>query len=308
MSKRSIYQEFRSSKYFALPASPFIIPLVNGTLAIVRKTISLPKGLIEKKIALSTPDDERIKLRILTPEGVKKNAPCLIYFHGSAFFMTQAPHHKKLVAEYALRTGAVVVSVAYRLAPKDPFPTPLNDCDLATNWVFNHADYLGISTDHIAIGGDSAGGALAAGVSLLRRDRKDKPFCFQLLIYPVTDARMESPSMKEFDDTPFWSSRLNEMMWSLYVREDRLADQKYAAPLEAESFADLPDTYMEVCEYDPLRDEGLIYAQKIEAAGSKVERHIIKGVTHGYDMALKSELALSSIDKRVHALINAFSK
>ena len=306
--KHSIHEQFKYTKFFTLPPSPFVVPLINASLYLLKKSVSTPKTVRKKEIKLSTPDGEAITLTILTPKNLQAPAPCLIYFHGGGFFMEEAPHHRKLTAEYAVKTGAVVVNVHYRITPQYPFPTPLKDSDLAVNWVFSHTDYLKINPDKIAIGGDSAGGTLAASVTLLRRDRKDKPFCFQILVYPVTDARMETSSMQEFDKTPLWNSKLNEMMWSLYVRKDSETNQKYASPMEAESFECLPDAYVEVNEYDPLRDEGLEYAEKLKEAGSEVETYVVEKGVHGYDTKTQSDLARKYVKKRITALNKAFSK
>ncbi|MER2064330.1 MAG: alpha/beta hydrolase fold domain-containing protein, partial [Alkalibacterium sp.] len=120
---------------------------------------------------------------------------------------------------------------------------------------------------------------------------------------PVADARMRAESLHAF---PYWSVKLNKMMWSLYVREEITLPNKYAAPMEAESFSDLPDAYVEVCEYDPLRDEGLLLAEALEKDNVRVETHCVRRAFHSYDLLATSDLTKAMMNIRVDALNRAF--
>lgn len=306
MTTYPIHKEVGFLKRFTLPASPLVIPLINSTLTLLEKATPLDDGIIEKNILLSTYDNETIKVSMYYPEDIGDDSPCLLYYYGSAYFMKRAPHHKKWAMTYAKEVNCMVVLVNYRLAPLHPFPTPFLDCFLASEWVFQQADQLTIDRSKIAVGGDSSGGALASSVSMMRRDRGLTNFCFQFLLYPVTDARMDSPSMKEFSDTPLWSSKLNKMMWSLYVQDPIQTDRKYASPMESDSFEDLPEAFIEVCEFDPLRDEGLLYADALMQAGVSVDVSFIPKVIHGYDMNPVSSLAEAARHRRIAVLKRAF--
>lgn len=306
MKKHTIYENFNYMKLFTLPASPAVIPFVNLTLTSLRKLTPTKQSLSEKSLRMSSFDGELITLTLYWPKNKEKPEKCLLYFYGSAYFMKPTFHHKKWAMTYAEETGALVVFVHYRLAPKHPFPTPFLDCFQASEWLYNNAFRLGIDPEKIVIGGDSAGGALAASVAMMRRDKGLKNFASQFLIYPVTDARMTTPSMKEFDDTPVWTNQLNKMMWSLYIQDKPARDWKYAAPLEAASFDSLPPAYVEVCEFDPLRDEGLLYADALHQNGIYVDIAFVPKAIHGYDIPMNTPLSSAFKNRRLAALKKAF--
>jgi acetyl esterase/lipase len=307
MSKYSIHKEITWLKFLTLPASPVIIPPVNAVLKTLHTLTRTDSDLNEQHIKLNTNDDESIRLTIYSPKNVSKSTPCLIYLYGSAYFMTPNYHHKKWAMIYAREARCKVVFVNYSLSPAHPFPTPFLDCYQAAEWVFDHAERLNIDPDRIAVGGDSSGGALAASVSIMRRDLGLKNFCFQFLIYPVTDGKMNSPSMMKFSDTPLWTSKLNKMMWSLYIKDPKDLDNKFAAPMEAVDFSSLPDAYIEVCEFDPLRDEGLLYADELNKAGIQTEVSLVPGAIHGFDMMMNTSLMEVAENRRIAALKAAFS-
>jgi len=226
--------------------------------------------------------------------------------HGGAFALKAAPYHKNLACEYALKTPCKVIFVDYRLAPKYAFPVGVEDCYAAFEWVCKNSEVLGIDKNRIAIGGDSSGGALAAAVSLMARDRKAPSICFQMLIYPVTDARQITESIKNYIDTPMWNSKLNHKMWKLYLKDGVHCDREYASPMEAISLENLPDSYIEVSEFDCLRDEGINFAEALQKSGINVELHKTIGTVHGFDIAEKSEIVRQSVAKRIMALKKNF--
>lgn len=254
------------------------------------------------------PDGNRIRLRVIRPRKRKKDAPCLFYMHGGGFYFPSAPYHFTLMKEYAVRTGCVIVYPDYRLAPKHPYPAAVDDCWTAYDWMLKHAAKLGINTKRIAVGGDSAGGNLAAVMALMARDRGVQQPMFQLLIYPVTDRRMETSSARRYRDTPVWNTALSEKMWAYYLPTLPTEHIEYASPMEAESFAGLPDAYVEVSEFDSLRDDGLNYAAALEAAGARVKRYETIGTPHGFEFVLDAPIAQDAVDHRVDALKEAFER
>ena len=252
-------------------------------------------------------DGNLISVRVFSPSSKEAQLPCLVYFHGGGFLIPAAPYHWKLANLYALKTPCKVVFVDYRLAPQYPFPTGLMDCYSALQWVDKNAVLLGIDRNRIAIGGDSAGGNLAAAVALMARDRGGVSPCFQMLIYPVTDRRMQTASMQEFSNTPMWNSTLNRRMWELYL-PTAPEPPDYASPMEAPSLEGLPPAYLETAEIDCLRDEGIAYSEALQQAGVPVTLHQTKGTLHGFDMTLHSPIVKVCIEERVKALRNAFSQ
>ena len=200
--------------------------------------------------------------------------------------------------------------VDYRLMPHYKFPVPPEDVYAAYKWVVTYAEQLHIDPEKIIVAGDSAGGNLATVLSLMARDRGIQIPCLQMMIYPVTDRRMQTPSMEEFTDTPMWNAKLNAQMWEMYLgTEEELEEKKiehieYASPMEAESLEGLPATYMEVAEFDCLRDEGVAYAKRLEESGIPVEFYELKGAVHGYDNAEDSPIIEEYYEKRINAIKN----
>ena len=161
--------------------------------------------------------------------------------------------------------------------------------------------------------GDSAGGALAAGVAQKALDRKENPICAQVLIYPVTDHETKTESARKFTDTPFWKTSSNIAMWKVYLRGSeheksggRAKAPPYAAPLHRESFAGLPPAWVEVAEFDPLRDEGRQYVEALAAASVPVEMREAQGAIHGYDLVADSPTAEAMFKDRMAAIQRFF--
>ncbi|WP_243136746.1 alpha/beta hydrolase [Acetobacterium paludosum] len=307
MSNYNIHSDFKKYQNMKTPLVPILLPLMNGVIEKSFNNRKSDQGVREIRRRIPGYHDEPIELRIYEPEAVEGELPCLIYLHGGAFVLKSAAFHKHLVCQYALRTPCKVVFVDYRLAPKQPFPVGVEDCFAALKWIDQNAAGIGIDPNKIAIGGDSAGGALAAAVCLMARDRIAPKICFQMLIYPVTDARQMTESVKEFTDTPLWNAKLNQKMWKLYLRQGFHSNKEYASPMEATSLENLPDAYIEVAEFDCLRDEGINFAEALKKSGIQVELNRTTGTIHGFEIAEDSEIVHQSVIKRVVALKNAFA-
>jgi acetyl esterase/lipase len=178
--------------------------------------------------------------------------------------------------------GAVVVATSYRLAPENPFPAGVEDCYASLCWTAANAEELGIDPDRLAIAGQSAGGGLAAACALMARDRGGPKLCFQLLEIPELDDRLETPSMLAFDDTPLWNRPNAVWSWKHYLGPDHKGEvSPYAAPSREQDLSGLPPAYVSTMEFDPLRDEGILYALGMLQAGVSVELHSLPGTFHG---------------------------
>ncbi len=305
MTKYPVHSDLQKFGSVAFPMQKNALPIANALSKLGVRAFRFPKGIEVKQIDIPN-GAESVNAFFLVPEGAGENAPCLVYFHGGGFALGLSPLHLKLACEYAEKTPCKVLLADYRLAPKHPFPAGAEDCYAVFQWAAEHAHALGIDPERIALGGDSAGGALAMAASLMSRDKRGKAARFLLLIYPVADARQETASIKAFPDTPFWNAKATKRMWELYLDGCGSAPREYASPLEAESFAGLPDAYVETAEFDCLRDEGAALAGALEAGGSRVEYRLVKGATHGYELAYESELTRESVERRVCALQRAF--
>lgn len=306
MSKYDLHPDLKKFEKITFSLSPSLLPFMNGLLSMAFDKKKPVEGVLESHRWITGYENGSIKLTIFEPQDKQKTAPCLIYFHGGAFVLKPAPFHKDLLCRYAARTPSRVVFVDYRLAPQFPFPVGLMDCCAAFEWVHQNAEDLGVDINRIALGGDSAGGALAAAVSLITRDRKAPSPCFQLLIYPVTDARQMTESIKNYVDTPIWNSRLTRQMWDLYLKNGIPGPRAYASPMEADSFKGLPPAYIEVAEFDSLHDEGVNFAEGLTRDGVQVDLHETKGTMHGFEIAGRSEFVKQIVARRVEALQKAF--
>ncbi len=225
-----------------------------------------------------------IPVRIYTPEG---NPPMgvLVYYHGGGFVLGDLESHDRVCRSLANKAGCVVVSVGYRLAPEHVFPAAADDCYAATKWVAGNAASIGADPARLAVGGDSAGGNLAAAVAMMARDQGGPAIAFQLLFYPVTDCALDTPSQKEFAADGYVLSRGDmEWFWNHYLGSGADAEKTnpYACPLRAKNLAGLPPALVMTASHDPLRDEGERFAQRLISAGVKVTCTRYEGVTHGF--------------------------
>jgi acetyl esterase len=222
-----------------------------------------------------------IPVRIYSPPG--KPIGILVYFHGGGWVVGDIASHDYVCRALTNAAGCMVVSVDYRLAPEHKFPAGPEDCYAATEWVSKNAASLGSDADHIAVGGDSAGGNLAAVISLMARDRKGPRIRHQMLIYPVTDAAMDTPSYKEFTADGFVLSKLDmEWFWGYYLANKRDGENPYASPSRASNLSNLPPAHIITASHDPLRDEGEAYAELLKKAGNRVKVKRYQGVVHGF--------------------------
>lgn len=295
------------------PYSRFIPPVQNVKIAGWMGSMMKPPRWIWKDHEMSVKreliksyDGAEIEILIFEPYEIEEPAPCLVYYHGGGFFFGGAGYHYKLAKQYALDISCKVVFVQYRLAPKDPHPTPVKDCYAALKWTFENANKLSVDKAKIAVGGDSAGGALAAAVCQMARDRRTNMPCFQLLVYPVTDRRMQTESCRKYTDTPMWNSKLSAKMWQGYVQSENAPDIAYASPMEATSFVGLPNAYIETAEFDCLHDEGIAYAKALRAANVSVELNETKGTMHGFDIVEKAPTTKATVAERIKYMQRMF--
>jgi acetyl esterase len=224
-----------------------------------------------------------IPLRIYTPEGAGP-FPVLVYFHGGGWVIGSLDTHEGVCRQLAKRSGAVVVSVDYRLAPEHKFPAAPEDCYAATLWVAENAAKIGADGRRLAVGGDSAGGNLAAVVSLMARDRAKPTIAFQLLIYPVTDHSYETASYRDNADGYLLTKDSMVWFWNHYLKGAGDGAQPYASPLRARDLEGLPPAMVVTTEFDPLRDEGEAYAERLRQAGVPVKLKRYDGLIHGFFM------------------------
>ena len=269
-----------------------------------------PDGItIEKRTVAGPAGEPDIEVTIFRPVEQAAAAPALYWIHGGGFVLGDVDGDMVTPSQVADVLGAVVVSVEYRLAPEHPFPAPVEDCYAGLAWMAAHAEELGFDPRKLAVGGLSAGGGLAAAVALIARDRGGPALCFQLLDIPEVDDRLATPSMKQFTDTPLWNHPNAILSWEAYLGPDHNGETSpYAAPARAGDLSGLPPAYVVTCEFDPLRDEGIEYAQRLIQAGVATELHHYPGTFHGSSGAgAGTAISTRMVDDRLAALARAYA-
>ncbi len=223
------------------------------------------------------------RVRIITPHGSPAGArPVLVYFHGGGWVLGNIASHEGVCRALASASGAIVVDVDYRLAPEHPFPAAAEDAYAATSWVAANAAGFGGDPARIAVGGDSAGGNLAAVACLMAQERDGPRVNFQVLLYPITDCDLDTPSYRQFAEGYFLTRAEMAWYWDHYVADPRQRLNPQASPLRAADFRGLPPALVITAEYDVLRDEGEAYARRLEAAGVPVTLRRYHGMIHGF--------------------------
>lgn len=250
---------------------------------------------ISERTILGPENSPDLKLRIYTPEGLTRSVPGLLCLHGGGFVLGDLEFEHSSYLRLCRELTIVVVAVEYRLAPESPYPAALSDCFNALVWMNNHAVELKIDPDRIGTYGQSAGSCIATALALMSRDEGGPRIVFQYLGIPVLDDRMETESMKRFVDTPLWDTKGTGLAWDFYLGDayQRGADDVpyLAAPARVGSVADLPPTYISTMEFDPLRDEGVLFALRLMQSGVPVELHCYPGTFHGSFMVAKAEIS-----------------
>lgn len=263
---------------------------------------------IDDRMIPGAPGDPDVAVRVYAPKARPATpVPAILYIHGGGFFLGSIDSEHGGAARLSQQLGVVVVSVEYRLAPEHPFPAGIEDCYAALTWLHEQADALGVDPTRVAVNGGSAGGGLAAGLSLLARDRGGPAICFQYLGIPELDDRLDTPSMRRFHDTPMWSRPAAEKSWEWYLGDAHRRDHvsPYAAPARATDVAGLPPAYISTMEFDPLRDEGIRYALELMAAGVQVELHSFPGTFHGSAMVTDAAVTKREAVERLVVLRRA---
>ncbi|WP_028933409.1 alpha/beta hydrolase [Pseudonocardia spinosispora] len=253
--------------------------------------------------ALPGPAGE-IPVRVYTPTGDLGTRPVVVFFHGGGWVIGDLEVVDRPCRVLAAATGAVVVSVDYRLAPEHRYPAPFEDCYAATEWVAEHADELGVNPAKLAVAGDSAGGNLAAAVALAARDRGGPAISAQLLIYPVTDFDFTTASYTDNAEGYLLTRDSMRWFWAHYLGELDIGQAPYACPARAESLAGLPPAYVATAEFDPLRDQGEAYAEAMNRAGVAVSAKRFAGLIHGFFWMDKAVPAGRPIVKEMAALLH----
>lgn len=254
----------------------------------------IPSGRVPGEELLDIVDvriDGDVPVRLYRPKDAAGPLPGVLYIHGGGFCVGSMEIEHAGAVQLAAGLGVVVANVDYRLAPEHPYPAGLDDCYAALEYL---VALDGVDPERIAVHGQSAGGGLAAALALLARDRGGPAIFLQSLGIPELDDRLDTVSMNAFVDTPMWSRPQAVASWRHYLGGLELGGVEadaYAAPARAEDLAGLPAAYITTMELDPLRDEGILYAMGLLAAGVSVELHSFPGTFHGSSLVVDAAVS-----------------
>lgn len=289
-----------------IPYNKAIIKPANVFQTVSYALTRLPNGVERKKVRLQGYNGLAFQTEIFAPSNANGVLPCLIYVHGGAFSYKAAAYHKKLTCLYALGANCKVFFPDYHLTPKYPYPAAYQDVISLYTYITKQAKALGIDREKIGMAGDSAGACIAASVCNHSEKTGLRTPCLQMLVYPVTDIEMKTPSMQKYYDTPLWNSKNNKRMWQYYCG-DLCSKKAYAAsPMQNILPQTIPPTYIETAEYDCLHDEGLLYGNKLRQAGAQVEINETDGTVHGYDLFTSAAVVTQNIERRISFLQKHF--
>lgn len=267
-----------------------------------------PVGSVEDRM-IPGPDGE-LRVRIYTPDTAKAPLPLFLFIHGGGFVIGSIESRDPQCRLICQDAGCIVVSLDYRMAPEHPFPAAPEDCWATLQWLRANAAEIGGDPARIAVGGESAGGNLAAGLALRARDSGGPVLCAQILIYPLTDffSEQDLPSYRLLDEDYFLTR--DQMAWyrDCYTPGMSQTDDLRLSPCKAHDLSGLPPAQIITAEFDPLRDDGKRYGERLAASGVEVEYTCVPGMIHGYwHYGKLIDAAAQTLTRNIDALEQAFA-
>lgn len=256
-------------------------------------------------------DAPDVRVLVYQPKNVSSPVPALLWIHGGGYVIGSADQADAQLKAIVSAIRCAAVSIDYRLAPETPHPGPVEDCYAALKWLHTNASELHVDRSRIAIGGDSAGGGLAAGLALLTRDRGEVPLVLELLIYPMLDDRtVTSADPHPYTGEYIWTADSNRFGWTALLGREPggIGVSPYAAAARAEKLEGLPPTYISVGTLDLFLEEDMEYARRLIRAGVPTELHVYPGAFHGFPMVANAKVTQAHTRDYLNALERAFSK
>ncbi|WP_275234997.1 alpha/beta hydrolase [Pantoea ananatis] len=231
-------------------------------------------------------DGKPVELTIVRPENASGMLPAFMFFHGGGWVLGDFPTHQRMVRDLVLASGAVAVFVNYTPSPEAHYPVAINQAYGATKWVAEHGDEISVDGKRLAVAGNSVGGNMAAVVSLMAKEKHGPDLRYQVLFWPVTDAKFDTASYEKYATKRFLTRNMMKWFWDNYTTSDAQRNEIYASPLRASEtqLKGLPPALVQTAENDVLRDEGEAYARKLNAAGVDVVQVRYNGMIHDYGL------------------------
>jgi acetyl esterase len=246
--------------------------------------VQLPKAKIEQRRVQF--EGRSLSLTVVRPAGAKEVLPAFMFFHGGGWVLGDFPTHERFVRDLVADSGAVAIFVNYTPSPEARYPVAIEEAYAATKWVASHGSEIGVDGSRLAVAGNSVGGNMAAVVSLMAKERGGPALRAQILFWPVTDARFENGSYREFGEGHFLTRSMMAWFWDNYTTDAADRRHIHASPLQAtkEQLHGLPPALVQTAEFDVLRDEGEAYARNLQAAGVEVVAARYAGTIHDFGL------------------------
>ena len=298
-NKYEFHEDLKKYKNFNVPINSFVVYMSKFFLGLLFKFQISNKKVKVNKYKIKSFDGKNVSFLSYTPKNNSLSDKCIYFIHGGGFVFNSAPHHYALAKNMAINCNCKVILVNYRLAPKYKFPYATNDVFEVYKWIVNNGNLLNINVNKIVVMGDSAGGNLSLATSLKAYENNIVIPYKQVLLYPCTLKDVKTKSNTTFIDTPMCNSKDMNKYGTYYFINDNKENLKYMAPYFSNFFENYPKTYIEVAEYDCLKDDGVMMYEKLKENNVDVRIYEIKKAMHGYDIAINTPLLKSLIDQRV---------
>ena len=263
----------------------------------------------DRQIEGPTPG-QSLRLRLYSSGDSSGARPCLLWIHGGGYILGCPEMDEQLLCRKASELGCLAVAVDYRLAPEHPYPAALDDCDAALGWILDNASELRVDSSTLVLGGASAGGGLAAALTLRAREQRPGAITFQCLIYPMLDYRTgtPAPAVASAKDYWLWRAEHNRFAWKAYLGANDLTHgvSPFASPAAARRLDGLPPTYLCIGDQDLFYEEDIHYARRLRESGVAVDLDIVPGAPHGFDK-LPAPMSEQALQRRFEALARHFA-
>lgn len=290
------------------PIEQLSVPDARQVLIGAQKGAKLPAADVTEKTI--TVNGKPLTLTIVKPQGATGTLPVFMFFHGGGWVLGDYPTHERFVRDLVNESGAAAVFVNYTPSPEAHFPVAINQAYEATRWVAEHGKEIGVDGSRLALAGNSVGGNMVAAVALQAKEHHTPAIRYQVMFWPVTDARFDTGSYNQFSNGYFLSKNMMKWFWDNYTTKESDRRNILASPLEAssEQLKGLPPTLIQTAELDVLRDEGEAFGRKLDAAGVPVTITRYNGMIHDYGLlnalseepTVRTALSQAANELRVH--------